>query len=103
MTHSKLLPMQIRAAFVAEGTTITTWAEAHGFRREDVYAALSGRTRGTRGKAHQIAVALGLKSKPQGNVPGLENNAHEALIAEAQSSWDSDNDNPTKEDSMPAS
>lgn len=47
--------------FEQRGLTISHWALEHGFDPRQVYAVLSGRTRGKRGKAHQIAVALGLK------------------------------------------
>lgn len=47
--------------FERTGTTVTEWALKHGFKREHVYAVLSGRTVGRRGQAHHIAVALGLK------------------------------------------
>jgi gp16 family phage-associated protein len=52
---------EVLAAFEAQGLSVTEWAAAHGFRREDVYAVLGGRTRGRRGEAHRIAVALGIK------------------------------------------
>jgi len=53
----------IRGAFADAGLTVSGWADAHGFRRENVYAVLSGRAKGRRGEAHRIAQALGLKSK----------------------------------------
>ena len=53
----------VRNAFVNGGISVSDWADAHGFRRENVYALLSGRTRGRRGQAHEIAAALGLKQK----------------------------------------
>lgn len=52
----------VRANFDAQGLVVTEWANAHGFKAEDVYLVLSGRTKGRRGQAHLIAVALGLKS-----------------------------------------
>lgn len=55
---------EIREAFEATGLTVSSWAESRGFRRESVYAVLSGRTRGLRGEAHRIATALGLKFGP---------------------------------------
>lgn len=51
-----------RANFDAQGLAVTEWANAQGFKPEDVYSVLSGRTKGRRGQAHLIAVALGLKS-----------------------------------------
>ncbi|MFM0526950.1 DNA-binding protein [Paraburkholderia strydomiana] len=53
---------EVRNAFASHGVTVVEWARAHGFNPDSVYAVLLGRTRGTRGEAHRIAVALGLKS-----------------------------------------
>ncbi|CAB3736331.1 hypothetical protein LMG24238_06219 [Paraburkholderia sediminicola] len=62
MSRHTLSLEEARANFEAQGVAVTDWAEAHGFKREDVYAVLNGRTKGRRGQAHCIAVALGLKS-----------------------------------------
>ena len=51
----------VRDAFESAGVSVSEWADAHGFRRENVYALLAGRTKGRRGQAHRIAAALGLK------------------------------------------
>lgn len=56
---------QVRAWFEEEGITVSEWARQHGFGRAEVYALLLGRTRGRRGKSHQVALALGLKRKSQ--------------------------------------
>lgn len=53
---------EIRRRLESNGVSVTDWAQEHGFRREDVYAVLNGRSRCRRGKGHLIAVALGLKS-----------------------------------------
>lgn len=53
---------EIRGAFADAGLTVSQWADAHGFRRENVYAVLAGRAKGRRGEAHRIAQALGLKA-----------------------------------------
>jgi gp16 family phage-associated protein len=52
---------EAREWFEVTGQTVTQWAQDHGFPASVVYALLSGRTRGRRGKAHRAAVALGLK------------------------------------------
>jgi gp16 family phage-associated protein len=57
--------VQVKQWFEANGLSITDWATARGFKREQVYAVLNGRSAGRRGTAHRIAVALGLKT-PQG-------------------------------------
>lgn len=81
MVNPKCNAETVKADFFMEGITITEWAIAHGFRREDVYSVLSGRTKGARGKAHFICVALGLKN-PKGRLalkPELECNKEEVV------------------------
>lgn len=55
--RSKLV--EAREALQAEG--ISAWARRHGFREKSVHDVLSGTRLCTRGKSHEIAVALGLK------------------------------------------
>ncbi|MGD9924332.1 MAG: DNA-binding protein [Variibacter sp.] len=55
---------QVKARFGAEGVSIAAWARAQGFNTLTVYRVLAGRVKGTRGEAHKIAVALGLKKEP---------------------------------------
>lgn len=64
MTNPLLTPNEVKEKFEAEGKTVSSWADSHGFPRDAVYAVLSGRTHGRRGKAHHIAVALGIKRNP---------------------------------------
>jgi len=52
---------EVRNALESNGLSISEWAATNGFRRENVYAVLAGRSRGRRGEAHRIALALGLK------------------------------------------
>jgi gp16 family phage-associated protein len=52
---------EVQAHFEANGVKVSDWARENGFRREHVYAVLSGRARGRWGEAHAVAVALGLK------------------------------------------
>lgn len=52
---------QVAAWFRQNGITVVAWAEEHGFEPEIVYALISGRTRGLRGRSHEAAVALGMK------------------------------------------
>ncbi len=55
---------KVKARFMAEGVSIAEWARARGFDHKMVYRVLAGEVKGKRGKAHEIAVALGLKSEP---------------------------------------
>lgn len=57
-------PLQAKQWFLDRGISITTWAREHGFPRSVVYAALAGRTKGNRGEAHEVALALHLKALP---------------------------------------
>ncbi|NMM12417.1 MAG: DNA-binding protein [Rhodoferax sp.] len=52
---------EIKACFKEQGVSISTWAQAHAFDPRLVYAVLAGKNQSTRGKSHQIALALGLK------------------------------------------
>jgi gp16 family phage-associated protein len=63
--------------FFTDGQQISDWAQAHGFNRDLVYGVLAGRTKGQRGEAHRIAVALGLKRVD----PAYQ---HEALVRTGQ-------------------
>jgi len=52
---------EVRAEFDRKGLSYKAWAEEHGFGADEVYAMLNGRSRGRRGRSHNLAVALGLK------------------------------------------
>jgi gp16 family phage-associated protein len=52
---------EVREEFEIAGMAVSDWAARHGFKRENVYAVLAGRSKGRRGEAHRIAQALGLK------------------------------------------
>lgn len=53
---------KIRQAFNARGESFVSWSVERGFNPQMVHAVLHGRMRCARGQAHEIAVALGLKS-----------------------------------------
>lgn len=57
-------PSEVRARFRSRGQTIRDWANQHSFAPGLVYAVLAGRVIGERGRAHDIAVALGIKPDP---------------------------------------
>ncbi|MDR1311125.1 MAG: DNA-binding protein [Burkholderiaceae bacterium] len=52
---------QVRQEFSRKGMTFIEWSEKHHFKYTDVIAVINGKTIGRRGKAHHIAIALGLK------------------------------------------
>ena len=63
MANQKVLtPEQVKQRFKQRGINVTKWAEEHGFKRNAVYRVLNGFDKAHYGQAHDIAVALGLKS-----------------------------------------
>lgn len=54
---------QRKKQFIDEGHAVKQWARMHGFADDmpAVYRVLNGQSPALRGKAHQIAVALGIK------------------------------------------
>ena len=56
-----LTPDQVRQQLRKRGETLTRWAAANGFDRDAVYRVMNGRDKAHYGRAHDIAVALGLK------------------------------------------
>lgn len=56
---------QIKKRFRQQGITFTEWANANGYTRNEVYRVLNGQAKAHYGKAHEIAVKLGLKSNPE--------------------------------------
>ncbi|QIE87353.1 DNA-binding protein [Pseudomonas nitroreducens] len=52
---------QVKERFRLAGKTFTAWAEENGYTRKEVYRVLNGQAKGNYGKAHEIAVKLGLK------------------------------------------
>lgn len=62
MATKVLTPNQVKERFRARGITVTQWAEEQGYRRNAVYRVLNGFDKANYGRAHEIAVALGLKA-----------------------------------------
>jgi len=56
---------QVRQRLRQRGETITSWAKRHGYPRKAVYRVMSGADKAWYGRAHEIAVALGLKLHPE--------------------------------------
>lgn len=53
-----------RAGFFQRGESVAEWARKRGFRPNAVYQVLHAHALPSRGNAHHIAVALGLKPPP---------------------------------------
>lgn len=60
---------EARNWFYDKGISLTDWARDHGYPRQAVYAVLSGRSRCTRGRGHQIAIDLGMKRPTEVDSP----------------------------------
>lgn len=54
-------PDQVRAELSEAGLSLAEWARAHNLSYDVARGVLTGRIKATRGQAHRIAVALGLK------------------------------------------
>lgn len=52
---------QVKQRFKSRGKTITAWAAENGYSRNEVYRVLNGQAKANYGKAHHIAVKLGMK------------------------------------------
>lgn len=59
-----MTPEQVKNHLWLQGKTVTDWAKEHGYNRNQVYQVLNGQTKARYGQAHEIAVKLGLKPKP---------------------------------------
>lgn len=59
--HKPKTADQVKAEFKSSGNTVTKWAVEKGFNPNSVYQVLNGFSKGNYGKAHDIAVALGMK------------------------------------------
>lgn len=54
-------PNQFRKSLIDQGLTLKEWAEARDYNPEYCSRVLTGMVKGTRGKGHEIKVAMGLK------------------------------------------
>jgi gp16 family phage-associated protein len=59
-----ITPEQLKADFAARGETYVQWAKDHGYPDWAVYRVINGMNKARRGRAHEIAVKLGLKDDP---------------------------------------
>lgn len=61
-----MTPNTFKANLRAQGKTIRQWADEHGFPQRAVYRVLNGLDKANFGRAHDIAVAAGIKAaEPQ--------------------------------------
>lgn len=57
-----------RQRFINHGISVASWAREMGFSEALVYSVLSGKSQYTRGESFKIAVALGLRKPPSGEL-----------------------------------
>lgn len=60
-SRSPYKPSDVKRFFRAAGLSLADWAKTNGYEPHEVYAVTSGQTKGTRGRSHEIALALGMK------------------------------------------
>jgi gp16 family phage-associated protein len=60
-----MTPEQIKSRLRQQGKTITQWAAENGYPRDRVYRVLNGVDKAHYGRAHEIAVKLGMKQPEQ--------------------------------------
>ncbi len=71
---------QVREEFDRKGITIAKWARENEFSEPMVYQVLSGKKKGRRGSAHNIAIALGIKDGVL-NIPETHGKAVKRQVA----------------------
>ncbi|WP_066569548.1 transcriptional regulator [Snodgrassella sp. CFCC 13594] len=54
---------KVKQGFRNRGETLKSWCERHGYEYTYTSRILNGSVKANRGKAHEIAVALGLKNR----------------------------------------
>lgn len=57
---------KVKEDFKRRGETIKSWCDERGYEPTYVSRILNGSIKASRGKAHMIAVELGLKEQPHG-------------------------------------
>lgn len=60
-----MTPEKVKQQFNQRGVTFTDWAKTNGYTPDEVYRVLNGQAKAKYGKAHDIAVKLGLKPAPE--------------------------------------
>ena len=87
-TAKVLSPEQVKERLRQQGKTTTQWAAEHGYTRNEVYRVLNGQAKAHYGKAHEIAVQLGLKpsndAAPSSRPSGKATTQHGGRNAQAQ-------------------
>jgi gp16 family phage-associated protein len=62
MAKAAKTPEEVKADLRMQGRTLKQFAEEKGYDATQVYRVLNGTIKGFRGRGHEIAVALGIKT-----------------------------------------
>jgi gp16 family phage-associated protein len=77
-----LTPDQVRQQLRQRGKTLTKWAAENGYDRKAVYRVINGADKAYYGRAHEIAVALGLKVvESETSTPANDRNMQQSQAA----------------------
>lgn len=60
-----MTPTRFKTQLRNQGKTIRQWADEQGFSPRAVYRVLNGLDKGNFGRAHDIAIAAGIKAAPE--------------------------------------
>lgn len=63
LTERELRAKAVKDRLYAQGYTVKQWAEANGYPTQEVYKILNGERKALYGRAHEIAVKIGLKQE----------------------------------------
>lgn len=66
--NTLLTPDQVKENFRNQGKSFMKFAHENGYRPQQVYQVLNGQAKGRFGKAHEIAVKLGMKNEEPANL-----------------------------------
>lgn len=64
MSRKVLTPQQFKERLAKDGKTIISWSAENGYPDWMVSRLINGQCKGTRGKAHDCAVKMGIKADP---------------------------------------
>lgn len=64
MSAKVLTPQQFKANLAKEGKTIISWSAENNVPDWMVSRLINGQCKGTRGKAHECAIKMGIKADP---------------------------------------
>lgn len=61
LTPREIKALEVKQRLYEQGVTVKQWAEANNYPTQEVYKILNGERKALYGRAHEIAVKIGLK------------------------------------------